>query len=299
MKKIVWLLFIVAINIIAACENNEEESYNHISTSMDIHLEKVPKIEASLFKKYAIGQGWKETEAYVMNEDGTIQTTSWGDINGWAPSVFEFYDSGTATEYVGLPRYNVNWAHKWDYDEKSNILLIDGEERFKLISISETEIQVAETGIRNNKKSYVLFEVFHRMDDEQLRQTKIKYFINYEDINREMTHDDIIHKWVLMNYTVNSKNVFIGDDRADTMNYIRFEQDGSFNGMANGKAFAGKYEYNGDKIRLRKTSPDDTSDNFFLSNIWSVTDVKIDAAARISLYNTENGYYFNFLRAIE
>ena len=37
-----------------------------------------------------------------MNENGTIQTTSWGDINGWAPSVFEFYDSGTATEYVGL-----------------------------------------------------------------------------------------------------------------------------------------------------------------------------------------------------
>lgn len=266
-------------------------------------------VSAADFKKFVVNHGWIEVQTYEMNDERTQYNSDCLWAAGWGTSSYAIgEETMTGFYYYDHIASNGYREYSMRYDEDKNIIYVDDDDLFTLVSVDETEIHaIQKAGLRDDPINGGMKPVYHYvvlqlMSDEDLQNTCDTYWINHNDIFRPMTREDLFHKWVLMNYTVNHKLTLLTQDRKDDKAYIQFFRDGTIVVKDGEKLYHGTFEggninYEDATINLKLNS-EETSDSYFLQNVWHSSKIKINAAAYLTLYSEgESAMGFCFQRS--
>ena len=294
--------------------NNDQDGNGVTGDDRSIDLPEVQTLDATTFNAYIVGKGWMEKESHRINKDGMSYQKKeyWKDMVGAAPMhyaftndmarIFRYVPSSQASPYCYADV-------SWQYNGQTNMLTLGEGEQIKVLSASKTELHVihfdyGEGRDENNEyRRFSLYTIYRPMTDGELQQTLETYWVNVADLNRQMTPQDIQHKWVLVNYTGDDNlSHYVSEDRSDDKNYIRFASDGTFEGRAKGTEFSGTYDFNGTEIVLTPyVSVEQGADNYFLERIWNVHYAKIVGAGALVMVvgNGSDINSFHFIRGKE
>lgn len=270
------------------------------------------------FNKIALGYGWVEAETHEILDNGEVDTKDFYEgREGDKPKSYEFRND-TATTFVYLEKTRVNafYDRKLHYDETTGKVYFDDIERFKVLSADEQEIIVDKLyAVRENELGYHK-DIYHRvrltkMTANELQATKRSYWINGDDIERDLTTEDICHKWVLQKaygYPWNpSENIY--EQRSDNTHYIRFLPNGTIEGHSDNIDFRGTYKLSGEVYHVHNgihhviaisITPDENGGEWpeMFENLPDVEDLNLQYGAYyLSLGGGYVGYLF--IRAIE
>ena len=280
-------------------------------SSDDVAKVEIPKKEfkplsLAEFNKIALGNGWVEAETHEILDNGKISTEDFYEgREGEKPRRYEF-DRETSTTFVYLenPGVNAYYERALHYDETTGKVYFGDIERFTVLSANEKEMVVNKLyAVRENNKGYHK-DVYHRvrltkMSADELLDTKHKYWINGDDLERDMTPNDLCHKWILTYFDSNSlfhPSYSIYQKRKSDQNYIRFWPDGTIEGRSDETEFRGTYKWTSEM-----QCPDDSGIFFYIDisitpdengGEWPELFKYMLEVERVSI---QYGYYINLL----
>ena len=198
MKKqgIFLTLMLLAVTMLTACNSEDDMTFSFDSDGEII----VKPISESEFNRCVLGCGWAEIERHDINADGSYNKKNHYDrdeneIGGGAPPRYEFSE-GMVTTYWSGSMATGYFEDPMHYDENTNKIYFGNFDRFKVLSVNNQEIRLASRG-GDSGMYYGLYVVLRRLKDEELQHTKEVCWINDKDRYREMTWDDLMHKWIL------------------------------------------------------------------------------------------------------
>ena len=146
MKK---LLFLIPLTIwavtITSCSSNDDymgiiEEKKLFSFSSDgssvVPSTRIPK---NVFLDFAKGKVWSEEEVYEIFDDGTLSTHHLFEGMYMETPYFEFMEKETITYTHAVGQI----TRATEYNEDGNKLIVDGKERYTLLSINGEEMKIA------------------------------------------------------------------------------------------------------------------------------------------------------------
>ena len=301
MKKqlFVYAIGLLMAGLLAACSSDDELfSFDNEGELI------VSPISADEFNKCALGHGWKVTAMYELYDDGTYDHENYysKDREGrGAPEQFEFSE-GKVVVYRHIPMYPDSYSeYSMRYDDTSNKLFFNDMERFKVVSVSTDDMSfISRVNPYKNETGrmiYGYYTILRRLSDQELQDTRENYWVNNSDMNRDMTWNDLIHKWILMSYSRGSDPRTVPFDRNDDNLSIQFFPDGTVRVRNFKDVFEGTFEYNGrDSIKL--TQQDGAQDwrGSYFQDITSIKMARINYGAYLEL-SIDNSYYYQLVRA--
>jgi hypothetical protein len=197
MTKNLNLLILAVALLITACDKQDAEGNlsqglpfpTNYQVSSEIWSTKIPEKDAislTTFKEKILGYGWKETETYELNDDGTYDNNReyWREVLGGGPSRYFFKDDKVVMfSYVdaiaALGYYNLSFQ----YNEEDNRLYINNNPLFTILTIGEKEITAVKmAGLQDDyqslgKMKYVYhFVKLSRMTEMELQETRQRYY---------------------------------------------------------------------------------------------------------------------------
>ena len=268
------------------------------------------------FNKIALGYGWVEAETHEILDNGKVDTKDFYEgREGDKPKSYEFsHETATTFVYLENPGVNAFYNRELHYDETTGKVYFGDIERFTILSADEQEIIANKYyAVRENDKGYHK-DVYHRvrltrMSASELQDTKHKYWINGDDLERDMTPKDICHKWILRDFNGNfwNRSAKIYEKRSNDQYYIRFLPDGTIDGNCDGTGFRGTYQL---KSEMRQNAlflyateiqitPDENGGEWpnIFRNLPIVDHLNIEYGAYLNLSGKNNN--FTFIRATE
>lgn len=268
------------------------------------------------FNKIALGYGWVEAETHEILDNGEVDAKDfYEEREGDMPKRYVFsHDTATTFVYLEKPGVNAFYDRKLHYDETTGKVYFDDIERFTVLSADEHKIIVNKYyAVKENDKGYHK-DIYHRvcltrMSANELQETKHKYWINGDDVDRDMTPKDICHKWILqkVNGEMCDTSSDIYEMRSNDQYYLRFLPDGTVDGSYNGANFRGTYKLT---IKMRKTAafiysaniqitPDENGEEWpdIFNLLPRAEGLTLKYGAYLSLGGDIVGY--SFIRAIE
>ena len=298
MKKqsIFLTLMLLAVTMLTACSSDDDMTFSFDSEGEII----VKPISESEFNRCVLGSGWIETERHDINVDGTYNKKNHYDrdeyvIGGSAPLSYEFSE-GKVTIYWGASLETGFSEGSMLYYEKTNDLYFGNIDRYKVLSVSNQEIRLAYRG-SDSERRYGLYIVLRRLTDEELQHTKEVCWINDKDRYREMTWDDLMHKWILRCYIANGNQKEVPFDRDNDRISIQFFPDGTVKLKNYNDLFEGTFEYNGkDSIQLKPKEGTPEWGGLYFKAFPSIKKAVIHYAAGLTLSIDDINYY-EFVRA--
>ena len=268
------------------------------------------------FNKIALGYGWVEAETHEILDNGKVDTKDFYEgREDDKPKSYEFsHDTATTFAYLENPGVNAFYNRELHYDETTGKVYFGDIERFTVLSADEKEMIVNKYyAVRENDKGYHK-DVYHRvrltkMSASELQDTKHKYWINGDDLERDLTPKDICHKWILrfFNDETWSTSTRIHEIRSSNKYYIRFLPDGTIEGNCDGVGFRGSYKLTSEMLNTAsffynvsiQITPDENGGEW--PNIFSIlpitNNLSLDRCAYINLSGENN--FFTFIRATE
>jgi hypothetical protein len=257
------------------------------------------------FQQYSVGRGWEPDKLYQIQFDGSLFS---GRMMGWPAYMFEFGDTGVTT-YASdgsLPA-SYHFKTSWYYDESDNQLFFNNKPFLKLLSITEKRMAFVKSGGwmgdgKGNMREVFFLLIYKPMFESRLKEVREIFWESVSDLYREMTKEDICHKWILRNYSrLHSgrwRNYYQMTDRSDDTYHIQFLPDGSYRGKdTTEKTILGTYVYNG-KDSLLLTPADGTTFPTFFYKLQSVSIVSLERAAYLHFYPYDSKS-LTFVRGIE
>ena len=316
-KRTLIFSILLASIVLTSCSRDDDYGFsmvNNVDTRVSdadgsVAVTAKKSISASDFIRCVSGNGWREAETHEVYDDGTLQEEDyWRRMVGGGPDEYVFGDNTvTRFAYIDAIPCLAYFKQTFTYDENTNQVSFNGDYYFTVLSINEsgTEVRIIKKGgVRDDKagglKQVYLYVVLKRLSDSEVEALWENYWVNGNDLRREMTREDLMHKWVLTSY---SDNLHIWHkvttDRKDDRYYLRFHSDGTFEGMADGKSISGTFEYSDEGfIKLIPADDAPTNGNYYLQYIWQVKFAHIRSAAYLYL-NVENEQSFRFVRSPE
>ena len=297
MKKLFMIAAIALLGgMMTACSSDDDMTFSFDSEGEII----VKPISESEFNRCVLGSGWIETERHDINADGTYNKKNHYDrdeyvIGGGAPLSYEFSEGKVTTYWSGSLESGFSEG-SMHYYEKTNDLYFGNYDRYKVLSVSNQEIRLA---FRNgdSERRYGLYIVLRRLTDEELQHTKEVCWINEKDRHREMTWDDLMHKWILRCYIANGNQKEVPFDRDNDRISIQFFPDGTVKLKNYNDLFEGTFEYNGkDSIQLKPKEGTPEWGGLYFKAFPSIKKAVIRYAAGLTLSIDDINYY-EFLRA--
>lgn len=239
-KNLTLFMVLLAAVAMTGCSSDELGEFN---ANGDFVVKGNNPPSKDEFQRIVDGYGWREDETHEVTRDGKWSSEDyWNNRVGGAPSSYAF-SSNTATRFVWLDAVpaSVYYDRPLRYDEASGKVYFGDNEAFTVISASDDEITIVKPGgIRGGDDSKIyLYIKLRRMTAEELKAHQEKYWVNGDDINREMTEEDLCHKWVVTRIPgliVNREG-----DRHNDRHYIRFMPDGTVEGKYDNAHFKGTY----------------------------------------------------------
>ena len=263
-------------------------------------------VSAADFMRYVVGHGWREAHTFDMNDDVTQYFNVQYRATGWGPSRYVFgEDMVTGFYYIDHVPANVYCDGSMRYDETSNKIYFGDNDLFTLLSVNDTEIHaIKEAGVKDDHaggmKAVYHYVVLQRMTDEELQKTRDTYWINCNDLSRSMTREDLIHKWALILYTNNHYSTHVSDDRNSNKAYIQFFDDGTVtvkDGIITRNGTFDIQFYDGQCATISlKFDGQKPSGSYFLKNVWQSKEIRLRAAANLTLI-VDEGSVFAFQRS--
>ena len=298
MKKqgIFLTLMLLAVTMLTACSSDDDMTFSFDSEGEII----VNPISASEFNRSVLGCGWAEIERHDINADGTYNKKNHYDrdeneIGGGAPPRYEFSE-GMVTTYWSGSMATGYFEDPMHYDENTNKLYFGDYDRFKVLSVSNQEIRLASRG-GDSERPYSSYVFLRRLTDEELQHTKEVCWINDKDRYREMTWDDLMHKWILQRYFVNGHQQDVPFDRDNDRISIQFFSNGTVKLKNYNDLFEGTFEYNGkDSIQMKPKEGTPEWGGLYYKDFPSIKKAVIRYAAVLTLSIDEINYY-EFIRA--
>ena len=290
------ILMLLASTMLAGCNSEDDMTFSYDSEGEII----VNPISASEFNRSVLGCGWAEIERHDINADGTYNKKNHYDrdeneIGGGAPPRYEFSE-GMVTTYWSGSLSTGYFEDPMHYDEKTNKIYFGNFDRFKVLSVSNQEIRLASRG-GDSGLYYGLYVVLRRLTDEELQHTKEVCWINDKDRYREMTWDDLMHKWILRCYIANGFQKEVPFDRDNDRISIQFFPDGTVKLKNYNDLFEGTFEYNGkDSIQLKPKEGTPEWGGLYFKAFPSIKKAVIHYAAGLTLSIDDINYY-EFIRA--
>ncbi len=155
---------------------------------------------------------------------------------------------------------------------------------------------------KGNMREVFFLLIYKPMFESRLKEVREIFWESVSDLYREMTKEDICHKWILRNYSrLHSgrwRNYYQMTDRSDDTYHIQFLPDGSYRGKdTTEKTILGTYVYNG-KDSLLLTPADGTTFPTFFYKLQSVSIVSLERAAYLHFYPYDSKS-LTFVRGIE
>ena len=207
------------------------------------------------FNKIALGYGWVEAETHEILDNGKVDTKDFYEgREGYKPKSYEFsHETATTFVYLENPGVNAFYNRELHYDETTGKVYFGDIERFMVLSADEKEMIVDKLyAVRENELGYHK-DIYHRvrltkMTANELKATKRSYWINGDDIECDLTTEDICHKWVLQKVDgypwKTTEDTY--EQRCDNTHYIRFLPDGTIEGHSDNIDFRGTYKLSGE-----------------------------------------------------
>jgi hypothetical protein len=268
------------------------------------------------FNKIALGYGWVEAETHEILDNGKVDTKDFYEgRTGDKPKSYEFsHETATTFAYLENPGVNAFYNRELHYDETTGKVYFGNIERFTVLSADEKEMIVNKYyAVRENDKGYHK-DVYHRvrltkMSASELQDTKHKYWINGDDLERDLTPKDICHKWILQDFNGESWGTSkkIHEMRSSNKCYISFLPNGTIEGSCDGADFRGSYQLKnemrhnalflyGGEVQI---TPDENGGEWpnFFRNLPIVDYLNIEYGAYLNLSGECIGY--TFIRATE
>ena len=263
-------------------------------------------VSAADFQQYVVGRGWELYKLYQIKFDGTIYEPM--SMGGWPGFIFEFGD-GEVTTYANNDAIPTLYHMKssWRYDETINQLYFDERPYLKMLSVIQKRMvfimSAGMTSAGNGKMREAFFLLIYKpVSEKRLQTIRDSYWENASDLYREMTKEDICHKWILWYYYKSHlgswKTEYQMTDRSNDKYHIQFLPDGSYRGKdTTGKTISGTYVYNG-KDSLLLTPADSTTFPTFFYSLKSVNVVSLERAASLH-FDPHDTQSLTFVRGIE
>ena len=306
-KYLLCAMSLLLLCLICACSKSDEtdlpvspDDDSLVETWVDVPTRQpVSYID---FMIYVAGYGWKETQIYEMNDDATQYNNVPYTLYGWSSSRYIFgTDMMRGFYYLDNIPGNVYGDSPMQYE--ANKIYVGNSEKFTLISVDDTEIRAIEKAgliddLAGGMKTVYHYVVLQRMTDEELLETRDTYWVNAKDLSRPMTREDLIHKWVLMTYTDNHIATHVSKDRRVDKAYIQFFEDGTVTvkdgvGVAAYKGiFDIQFNNNESATISLKFADAKRVGGFFQKNVWQSTELRLTAAAYLTLAIDEGTGFF-------
>ena len=282
---------------------------------MWLDLPDMVEVTSGDFIRNAVGYGWREVEAYEVDDSGQKYNGENALSCGVPSSTFEFGPE-SLTEYCDAVPYRVYYDRSMQYDGSSNKVYANGEELFTLLSLDGgTMLAVKKAGVRDDHsggmKTVYHYVVLSRITEEILQETRDNYWVSLGDVNRQMTRDDLMHKWALAYYMVGQKRYEVNGygktdveyDRTDAKTYIRFGRDGMIEvvdglNMLTGAFDCGEFRSMWDAGISLVPDGAVATDSEFLKDVWQATDIRLTAASYLTLIVGKD-MSFGFVRCAE
>lgn len=270
------------------------------------------------FNKIALGYGWVEAETHEILDNGKVDTKDFYEgREDDKPKSYEFsHDTATTFAYLENPGVNAFYNRELHYDETTGKVYFGDIERFMVLSADEKEMIVDKLyAVRENELGYHK-DIYHRvrltkMNANELKATKRSYWINGDDIERDLTTEDICHKWVLQKVDgypwKTTEDTY--EQRCDNTHYIRFLPDGTIEGHSDNIDFRGTYKLSGEVYHVHNginhviaisITPDENGGEWpdMFENLPDVEQLDLQYGAYyLSLGGEYVGYFF--IRSIE
>lgn len=265
-------------------------------------------VSAADFQQFVVGRGWELYKLYQIKFDGTIYEPM--SMGGWPGFIFEFGD-GEVTTYANNDAIPTLYHMKssWRYDETINQLYFDELPYLnqRMLSVAQNKMvfimSAGMTSAGNGKMREAFFLLIYKpVSEKRLQTIRDSYWENASDLYREMTKEDICHKWILWYYYKSHlgswKTEYQMTDRSNDKYHIQFLPDGSYRGKdTTGKTISGTYVYNG-KDSLLLTPADSTTFPTFFYSLKSVNVVSLERAASLH-FDPHDTQSLTFVRGIE
>jgi hypothetical protein len=287
---------LLAVTMLAGCNSEDDMTFSFDSDGEII----VNPISASEFNRSVLGCGWAEIERHDINADGTYNKKNHNnrdenEIGSGAPNRYEFSEGKVTTYWSGSMETGFFEA-PMHYDEKTNKLYFGDNDLYKVLSVNNQEIKLVSRG-GDSEMRYGWYVILRRLTDEELQHTKEVCWINDKDRYREMTWDDLMHKWILRCYIANGFQKEVPFDRDNDRISIQFFPDGTVKLKNYNDLFEGTFEYNGkDSIQLRPKEGTPEWGGLYFKAFPSIKKAVIRYAAGLTLSIDDINYY-EFIRA--
>lgn len=304
MKKAILLstLALLAMVLLSAC-NSDDDMFTFDSKGEVV----VKPISADEFNKCALGHGWKETGMYAVYGDGSYDKEEYYRKMKLGYVSYDKYEFSEGKAIVYMSNFmepSTYYESSMRYDETTNKVYFNDIERFKVVSVSTDEIRLIRhiTPYEDEAARTVIgyYTVLRRLTDEELLATREGHFVKESDMNRDMTWDDLIHKWMLSSYIkdgIGPKEVPYDRDNDNNSVSIQFFPDGSMNLKNYKEVFTGTFDYNGvDSIHLIHADGTPEWGGLFFHDFTSINKAVIRYGAYLELY-IDNMNLYQFVRA--
>ena len=314
--KITAMLMCLGAGMLTGC--NGDDVLGEYTDDGEFVVSKRQQVSTQKFNQTLVGHGWYEAETHEILDNGKYEKRDyWEGLIGVAPDNYEFGE-GTVTAYYYLDAYPADAYRKLPmrYDETTGKVYFGGaNEAFTILSVSSNEVQVIKrAGSRDDghggmKQGYHYVKL-RKMSDEQLLSTRHECWVDWDELNRDRTPEDLCHKWVMINNSgsqVNSNHSTAYDLRSDDLHYIQFYPDGRVEGKSSTNHFKGTYRLTPEVIggaQILEGSleiiPDEDGGEWpwVFSNFKDVMKVTLWYSTGVTFY-LDDAHYYIFIRGIE
>ena len=182
MKKII--LIMAATLAIGACSNDEITKLDEYAFNKNGNVWVPVKGQQRFldvdFQIHIVGHGWKCTEGYRINDDGSVNPTNIFPIDGGAPYNYYFGKEGCTIYFVDYKFTSYYWNLGYNYNGSTGIVSFD-EPKNDGITILSYDRKKRRLTLLDHVSFYNTVLVYRSMTDEELETIRNRHTVNYEE----------------------------------------------------------------------------------------------------------------------
>ena len=169
------LSLVLAATLLTACSDDDEA-----------RMPMPEPVSTEYFESCVGGKGWQYVESHEIKANGTIEKKDyWEGLFGGSPEQYSFSGDSIST-YRLIDAYPIRGYNRRGvtYDEGTNRLMSDGEEVFKVISVSPDELHIVRNQAMNGDGTRIyVYAVYRAMTPDELAACKSRHPYDLDTFN--------------------------------------------------------------------------------------------------------------------